>query len=51
LSAVIAVPLAALAIGRYLATYTERTPLAYWAFAFALLASLATAAFVAARQA
>jgi predicted lysophospholipase L1 biosynthesis ABC-type transport system permease subunit len=51
LSAVIAIPLAALAIARYLATYTERTPLAFWALAIALLACLATAAFAAARQA
>lgn len=51
LSAVVALPLAALAIGRYLAVYTERTPLAFWALAFALLASLATAAFAGARQA
>jgi putative ABC transport system permease protein len=50
LSAVVALPLAALAIGRYLAAYTERTPLAYWALAFALLVSLATAAFAGARQ-
>jgi len=51
LSAVVALPLAALAIGRYLAAYTERTPLAFWALAVALLVSLATAAFASARQA
>jgi putative ABC transport system permease protein len=51
LSALVAIPLAALAIARYLATYTEQTPLAFWALAFALLASLATAAFAGARQA
>jgi putative ABC transport system permease protein len=51
LSAAVALPLAALAIGRYLAAYTERTPLAFWALAFALLASLATAASAGARQA
>ncbi|HEY4369077.1 MAG TPA: FtsX-like permease family protein [Steroidobacteraceae bacterium] len=50
LSAVVSLPLAALAIGRYLAVYTERTPLAFWALAFSLLASLATAAFAGARQ-
>lgn len=50
LSAVIALPLAALAIGRYLAVYTERTPWAYWALALALLATLVTAAFAGARQ-
>jgi putative ABC transport system permease protein len=51
LSAVVALPLAALAIARYLAPYTERTSLAYWALAFALLVSLTTAAFAGARQA
>jgi putative ABC transport system permease protein len=51
LSAVVALPLAALAIGRYLAPYTERTPLAFWSLAFALVVALATAAFAAARQA
>jgi putative ABC transport system permease protein len=51
LSAVVALPLAALAIGRYLAAYTERTPLAYWALAFALLVSLTAAALAGARQA
>jgi putative ABC transport system permease protein len=50
LSALLALPLAAIAIARYLATYTERTPLAYWALAFALLASLVTAAIAGARQ-
>jgi putative ABC transport system permease protein len=39
-----------LAIARYLAPYTERTPLAYWALAFALVVCLATAAFAGARQ-
>jgi cell division protein FtsX len=51
LSAVFAIPLAALAIARYLATYTEQTPLAFWALAFALVTTSATAAFAAARQA
>jgi len=51
LSAVLALPLAAIAIARYLATYTERTPLAFWALAFALLVSLITAAIAGARQA
>jgi hypothetical protein len=51
MSALVALPLAAVAIARYLATYTEQTPLAFWALAFALLASLATAAFAGARQA
>jgi putative ABC transport system permease protein len=51
LSAVLALPLATLAIGRYLAPYTEQTPFAFWSLAFALAAALATAAFAAARQA
>ena len=51
LSAVIALPLAALAIGWYLAPYSERTPFAFWSLAMALAAALATAAFAAARQA
>jgi putative ABC transport system permease protein len=50
LSAVVALPLAAVAIARYLAPYTERTPLAYWALALALLVSLTTAAFAGARH-
>ena len=44
-------PLAALAIGWYLAPYSERTPFAFWSLAMALAAALATAAFAAARQA
>lgn len=51
LSAVVAIPLAALAIARYLAPYTEQTPIAFWSLAFALVAALATATFAAARQA
>lgn len=51
LAAVLALPLAALAIVRYLAVYTEWTPLAFWALAVALLVSLATAALAGARQA
>jgi putative ABC transport system permease protein len=51
LSALFAMPLAALAIARYLATYTQQAPLAFWALAFALVTTLVTAAFAAARQA
>jgi putative ABC transport system permease protein len=50
-SAVVTLPLAALAIGRYLAAYTEQTPIAFWTLAFALVATLAAAAFATARQA
>ena len=49
LSALVALPVAALAIGRYLAAYTERTPLAFWALAFSLMVSSAVAAFAVAR--
>jgi putative ABC transport system permease protein len=51
LSAALALPLASLAIGRYLAAYTEQTPNAYWSLGFALVEALATAAFATARQA
>jgi putative ABC transport system permease protein len=51
LSAVIAIPLAGLAIARYLAAYTEHTPIAFWTLAFALLAALVTTAFAAVRHA
>jgi hypothetical protein len=45
LSAVVAMPPAALAIGRYLAAYTQQTPNAFWSLGIALVAALATAAF------
>jgi putative ABC transport system permease protein len=51
LAAVIALPLAALAIARYLAVYTEQTPLAYWTLAFALVAALGAVALAAGRHA
>jgi putative ABC transport system permease protein len=51
LSAVIALPLAALAIARYLAGYTEWTSLAYWALACAPILSAVIAALAGARQA
>jgi len=44
-------PLAALAIARYLAAYTERTPFAFWALALATVAALAIASLAAARHA
>ena len=50
LSAVIAMPLAALAITRYLAVYAEQTPFAFWSMALAPMAALLTAAVAAARQ-
>jgi putative ABC transport system permease protein len=50
-STTIALPLTALAIARYLAAYTEWSPLAFWSLAFAPLASLTIAAFAGARQA
>lgn len=51
ISALVALPLAALAISRHLANYTERTPWAWWALVFAFLATLAIAAIAGARQA
>jgi len=51
LSAAIALPLTAVAIARYLAAYTEWTPLAFWGLAYAPLASLTVAVFAGARQA
>jgi putative ABC transport system permease protein len=51
LSAAIALPLAALAIARYLAVYTERTPFAFWTLALATVAAMAIASLAAARHA
>ena len=51
LAAVIALPLAALAIARYLAPFAERTPVAYWALGLALAAALGVVGVAAARQA
>ena len=44
-------PLAALAIARYLAPFTERTPGAFWTLALATVAALAIASLAAARHA
>jgi ABC-type antimicrobial peptide transport system permease subunit len=51
MGAAIGLPLAALAIARYLATYTEHTPLAFWALAVAPLGALGVVAAAAARHA
>jgi putative ABC transport system permease protein len=51
LASVIAIPLAGIAIARYLASYTERTPIAFWTLVFALLATLVISTFAAARHA
>ena len=51
LAAVVALPLAALAIARYLAPFSERTPVAYWALGVALIAALGVVGVAAARQA
>jgi cell division protein FtsX len=51
MSALIALPVAALVIARYLASFTERTPFAYWTLALALTAALGVIGFAAARQA
>jgi len=50
-SAVVSLPLAALAIARYLAPFTERTPSAFWTLALATLAALAIASLASARHA
>jgi cell division protein FtsX len=51
LAALLALPLAALAIARYLAPFSERTPVAYWALALAGSAALAVVAIATAKQA
>jgi len=51
LAAAIALPLAALAIARYLAPFTERTPSAFWMLPVATVAALAIASLAAARHA
>ena len=51
LAAAVSLPLAALAIARYLAPFSERTPGAYWALALAGIAALAVVAIATARQA
>lgn len=50
-AAVIGLPLAAVAIERYLATYVERAPTGYWTMLFALASTLAIALIAVARQA
>jgi ABC-type antimicrobial peptide transport system permease subunit len=50
-AAAIGLPLAALAIARFLAPFTEHAPLAFWMLALALLALAATTAAAALRQA
>jgi putative ABC transport system permease protein len=49
-AALIGLPVAALAISRYLAPFVERTPLAYPALALALVAAVATVALAGARH-
>jgi putative ABC transport system permease protein len=50
-SAAVSLPLAALAIARYLAPFTERTPSAFWMLALATLAAVAIASVASARHA
>jgi len=50
LAAAVALPVAALAIARYLAPFAERTPLAYWALALSSAAALGVVGVAAARQ-
>ena len=47
---IVALPLAALAIARYLAPFSVRTPVAYWAVGVALIAALGVVCVAAARQ-
>jgi ABC-type antimicrobial peptide transport system permease subunit len=51
LAALVALPLAALAIARYLAPFSERTPMAYWALVLAGAAATGVVGVAAARQA
>ncbi len=51
ISAAISLPLAAVAIARYLAPFTERSPIAFWTLAEATVAALAIASLAAARHA
>lgn len=51
LAAAIALPLAAVAIARYLSAFTAHTSIAFWTLALALGAALVITAFAAARQA
>jgi putative ABC transport system permease protein len=51
LAAAIALPVSALAIARYLAPFSEQTPLAFWSLGIALACALVTAALATARQA
>ncbi|MGZ8294129.1 MAG: FtsX-like permease family protein [Telluria sp.] len=50
-AAVIGLPLAAVAIQRYLASYVEHAPIGYWTMLFALASTLAIALAAVARQA
>ena len=50
-SALIGLPLAAVAIERYLASYVEHAPIGYWTMLIALAATLAVAMIAVARQA
>jgi len=50
LAAVIALPVSALAIARYLAAFSEQTPFAFWSLGIALVFAVVTAALAAARQ-
>jgi putative ABC transport system permease protein len=50
-AALVSLPLAALAVARFLAPFSERTPLAFWMLALALIAMAATTSLSAARQA
>jgi len=50
IASIVALPLAAVAIARYLSPFSERTPIAYWALGVALIAALGVVSLAAARQ-
>ena len=50
-SALVGLPLAAIAIERYLASFVEHAPIGYWTLAFALASTLVVAMLAVARQA
>ena len=51
LSAIIALPVAAITIGRYLSGYVQHSTIAYWTLAIALVIAVTTATLAASRQA
>jgi predicted lysophospholipase L1 biosynthesis ABC-type transport system permease subunit len=50
-AATVGLPIAAVAVARYLASYVEQAPVAYWTLLAALVTTLATATLAVARHA